>query len=58
MDAPVNNLRVSVHEYEIQALQERFPKLSRTEVLDIIGRKGPIRTEVESELERVSAIKR
>lgn len=58
MDAQVNNLRVSVHEHEIQALQERFPKLSRTEVLDIIGRKGPMRAEVESELERVSAIKR
>ena len=52
------DLRVSVHEHEIQALQQRFPKLTRTEVVDIIGRKGPMRAEVESELERVSATKR
>ena len=58
METPVNNLRVSVHEHEIQALQERYPKLTRSEVLDIIGRKGPMRDEVESELERISAIKR
>ena len=58
MEAPGNNLRVSIHEHEIHALQERFPKLTRSEVLDIIGRKGPMRDEVESELERISAIKR
>lgn len=58
MDAPDHTLRVSVHEHEITALQVKYPKLTRTEVVDIIGRKGPMRTEVESELERISAIKR
>ena len=58
MEAPVNNLRVSSHEHDISELQERYPKLTRSEVLDIIGRKGPMRDEVESELERISAIKR
>ena len=58
MDTQDPTLRVSVHEREITALQEKFPKLTRTEVLDIIGRKGPMRALVESELERISAIKR
>ena len=58
MDTQDPPLRVSVHEHEITALQEKFPKLTRTEVLDIIGRKGPMRALVESELERISAIKR
>jgi hypothetical protein len=57
-DEPGNGLRISVHEHEIQALQARFPMLSRTEVVDVIGRKGPMRFEVESELERISATKR
>jgi hypothetical protein len=58
MDTQDPTLRVSVHEHEIVALQEKYPKLTRTEVLDIIGRKGPMRAQVESELERISAIKR
>lgn len=58
MDTQDQALRVSVHEHEIKALQERYPKLTRTEVMDIIGRTGPMRAEVESELERISAIKR
>ena len=58
METADNNLRVSVHEHELHALQQRFPKLTRSEVMDIIGRKGPMRTEVEAELARISALKR
>jgi hypothetical protein len=51
-------LRVSSHEHEIQSLMERFPKLTRTEVADVIGRTGPMRGVVEAELEKISAAKR
>jgi hypothetical protein len=59
-ESPTNgsDLRVSSHEHEIHALLERFPKLTRTEVVDVIGRHGPMRTPVESELEKISAAKR
>ena len=53
-----DQLRISVHEHEIQLLMEQFPKLTRTEVLDVIGRSGPMRAAVELELERLSAAKR
>ena len=51
-------LRVSSYEHEIQLLLEKFPKLTRTEVIQIIDREGPMRAAVESELERLSALKR
>jgi hypothetical protein len=51
-------LRVSVHEHDIQSLLERYPKLTRTEVVDIIGRHGPMRLAVEDELKKLSALKR
>jgi len=51
-------LRVSIHERDIQLLMGEYPKLTRTEVVDVIGRHGPFRTAVESELERISAAKR
>ena len=51
-------LRVSVHEHEIQSLMEQYPKLTRTEVVDVIGRQGPVRSAVESELQRLSSAKR
>jgi hypothetical protein len=51
-------LRVSVHEHDIQLLMDQYPKLTRTEVVDVIGRRGPVRSEVESELEKISAAKR
>ena len=51
-------LRVSVHEHDIQLLMSQYPKLTRTEVVDVIGRQGPIRSAVESELQRISAAKR
>jgi hypothetical protein len=51
-------LRVSIHEHDIQLLMGQYPKLTRTEVVDVIGHHGPFRTAVESELERISAAKR
>ena len=51
-------LRVSVHEHDVQELLGAYPKLSRTEVMDVIARNGPIRSAVESELEKISATKR
>jgi hypothetical protein len=51
-------LRVSIHERDIQLLMGQYPKLTRTEVVDVIGRHGPFRTAVESELERISSAKR
>ncbi len=51
-------LRVSVHEHDIRLLMEQYPKLTRTEVVDVIGRHGPFRSTVESELGRISAAKR
>ena len=51
-------LRVSIHEHDIQLLMGQYPKPTRTEVVDVIGRHGPFRTVVESELERISAAKR
>ena len=51
-------LRVSVHEHDIQELLGTYPKLSRAEVMDVIARHGPMRSAVESELEKISATKR
>ena len=51
-------LRVTLHEQDIQDLMQQFPKLTRTEICDIISRDGPMRREVESALERLSRNKR
>ena len=51
-------LRVTLQEPEVQSLMERFPKLTRTEIVDIITRKGPMRAVVEAELARISNAKR
>jgi hypothetical protein len=53
-----DQLRISIHEHDIQSLLEQYPKLTRTEVLDVIGRHGPMRTAVVTELERISSAKR
>jgi len=53
-----NNLRVSVHEHDIQSLLQDYPMLARTEVVDVIARHGPMRAAVEFELARLSALKR
>jgi hypothetical protein len=51
-------LRVSLHEQDIQSLMELFPKLTRTEISDVIIKYGPVRAAVEAELARISARKR
>ena len=51
-------LRVSSHEHEIQLLLEKYPKLTRTEVIHVIDDRGPMRQAVEAELEKISAAKR
>lgn len=55
---PADTLRVYVHDSDIGELVERFPKLSRTEITDIVTSRGPMRRAVETELERRSALKR
>ena len=51
------DLRISVKEGDVLDLMGRFPKLTRTEIVDVIGRAGPIREDVEMELRRLSARK-
>jgi len=51
-------LRVMLQEDEVLELMMRFPKLSRTEIADVISRTGPMRTAVEIELARISHFKR
>ena len=51
-------LRVTLHEHEVQSLMEQFPKLTRTEISDIVTRQGPMRAAVEAELEKISRLKR
>jgi hypothetical protein len=51
-------LRVTLHEQDLTALMEAFPKLTRTEISDVITRHGPMRDAVEKELARVSKAKR
>jgi hypothetical protein len=51
-------LRVSSHEHEIALLMEKYPKLTRTEVIQVIDHRGPMRDAVESELDRLSTVKR
>lgn len=47
-------LRVMLQEDEVRELLERFPKLTRTEITDVISRTGPMRSAVETELMRIS----
>jgi hypothetical protein len=59
MDNPSSDfLRVSVRERDVNELMERFPKLTRTEISDVITRSGPMRAAVEAELRRLSSVKR
>jgi hypothetical protein len=50
-------LRVSLLDGDVQDLMGQFPKLSRTEICDVISREGPMREAVEHELARISAKK-
>jgi len=51
-------LRVTLSDASLKELMERFPKLVRTEIADVIERHGPMREAVEEELYRISAGKR
>jgi hypothetical protein len=51
-------LRVTLHEHDVQSLMDEYPKLTRTEISDIVSRHGPMRAVVEAELTRISAVKR
>ncbi|HEV7799930.1 MAG TPA: hypothetical protein VGP15_02530 [Burkholderiales bacterium] len=51
-------LRVTLHGTEVLSLMARYPKLTRTEITDVVTRVGPMRTDVERELTRLSGFKR
>jgi len=51
-------LRVTLSDSSLKELMEMFPKLSRTEISDVISRNGPMRAVVEAELLRISSNKR
>ena len=51
-------LRVTLQGTEVLSLMARYPKLTRTEITDVVTRVGPMRVDVERELERLSALKR
>ena len=51
-------LRVTLLEHDLQSLMEQFPKLTRTEISDVVTRHGPLRAAVEDELENISRVKR
>ena len=54
---PKRELRVSLREHDLAELMTQFPKLTRTEISDAVARRGPMRVDVEAELERLSALK-
>jgi hypothetical protein len=56
--SPRAHERVSLQERDLADLMERYPKLTRTEIADVISARGPMRQEVEGELERLSRSKR
>jgi uncharacterized protein (DUF433 family) len=51
-------LRVTLQGTEVLSLMARYPKLTRTEITDVVTRMGPMRTHVEQELTRLSSFKR
>jgi hypothetical protein len=51
-------LRVTLHEHDVRSLMAQYPKLTRTEISDVITRHGPMRVVVEEVLERISELKR
>jgi hypothetical protein len=50
-------LRVSLREPELEELMAMYPKLSRTEISDVITRYGPMRRDVEGQLALLSSRK-
>lgn len=51
-------LRVTLHDGNVKELMEKFPKLTRTEIADVVSSHGPMRERVEEELQRISLRKR
>jgi hypothetical protein len=51
-------LRVTLNDGVLRELMEKFPKLSRTEIADVVSSHGPMRETVEGELQRISSRKR
>jgi hypothetical protein len=51
-------LRVTLNDASLRELMDRFPKLARTEIADVIQHHGPMRETVEAELDRISSCKR
>ncbi len=57
-DSPKDEvLRVTLHEHDMRTLMEQFPKLTRTEISDVVARRGPMRSAVLAELEKISGFK-
>ena len=54
---PKRELRVSLREPDILELMNDFPKLTRTEITDAVSVHGPLRVDVEAELQRLSGLK-
>ncbi|HXN15791.1 MAG TPA: hypothetical protein VN878_05390 [Usitatibacter sp.] len=52
-----DRLRVSLRQHDIERLMALFPKLARTEIVDVITRVGPLQPDVEDELTRLSQSK-
>jgi len=50
-------LRVTLNDSSLKELMDRFPKLARTEIADVITHHGPMREVVEEELQRISSRK-
>jgi hypothetical protein len=48
-------LRVMARESEVMGFAQRFPHLSPSQILDVIVSAGPLRSDVEAELRRISA---
>ena len=57
-DSRNDMLRVTLHEHDMSSLMDQYPKLTRTEISDVVTRHGPMRAVVEAELTKVSNLKR
>jgi hypothetical protein len=50
-------LRVTLRGTDVLSLMARFPRLTRDDITAVVTRVGPLRAEVEAELERLCAAK-
>jgi hypothetical protein len=48
------DIRVLASESELQRLSNQYPGLTRDQLLDAIKQAGPLRRDIEAELERLS----